>query len=111
MKNEKCHNQLHGEIEATYHASSLKMGISDSVSKILYAICSIGDTVKQAFPFSSLPSPLALLIKTEPPIPHKIARNTIIPYSGVITAKAAEPAAPSDCPTAIFFVQFPYITR
>lgn len=39
------YNQLHGEIEATYHAASLKLGISDSISKILYAICSVGDSL------------------------------------------------------------------
>lgn len=43
-KEMKRYNQLHGEIEATYHDSSLKFGVSDSVSKILYAICSIGDS-------------------------------------------------------------------
>lgn len=37
-------NHLHGEIEATYHDSALRMRISDSVSKILYTICSVGDS-------------------------------------------------------------------
>lgn len=40
----KRYNHLHGEIEATYHESSLKFGISDSVNKILYTICSSGDS-------------------------------------------------------------------
>ena len=40
----KRYNHLHGEIEATYHDSSLKFGISDSISKILYTICSVGDS-------------------------------------------------------------------
>lgn len=40
----KRYNLLHGEIEATYHDFSLKLGISDSVSKILYAICSVGNS-------------------------------------------------------------------
>lgn len=43
-KEMKCFNHLHGEIEAAYHDSSLKLGISDSVSKILYTICSVGDS-------------------------------------------------------------------
>lgn len=43
-KEMKRYNQLHGEIEAAYHDSSLKFGISDSISKILYAICSVGDS-------------------------------------------------------------------
>lgn len=43
-KEMKRYNHLHGEIEAVYHDSSLKFGISDSVSKILYAICSVGDS-------------------------------------------------------------------
>lgn len=43
-KEMKRYNHLHGEIEATYHDSSLKFGISDSVSKILYTICSCGDS-------------------------------------------------------------------
>lgn len=38
----KRYNHLLGEIEATYHESSLKLGISDSVSKILYTICISG---------------------------------------------------------------------
>lgn len=43
-KEMKRYNHLHGEIEAAYHDSSLKFGISDSVSKILYTICSFGDS-------------------------------------------------------------------
>lgn len=43
-KEMKRFNHLHGEIEATYHDSSLKFGISDSVSKVLYTICSVGDS-------------------------------------------------------------------
>lgn len=39
----KRYNHLHGEIEAVYHEMSLQFGISDSVSKILYTICSFGD--------------------------------------------------------------------
>lgn len=42
-KEMKRYNHLHSEIEATYHEASLKLGVSDSVSKILYAICSVGD--------------------------------------------------------------------
>ena len=37
--NMKKHNQLINELQATYHDSSVKMGISDSVSLILYALC------------------------------------------------------------------------
>lgn len=36
-------NHLIGEIEAAYHESSLRLGIADSVSKILYTICITGD--------------------------------------------------------------------
>lgn len=36
------YNHLLGEMEATYHECSLKLGISDSVSKILYTICVFG---------------------------------------------------------------------
>ena len=43
-KEMKRYNHLHGEIEATYHDASLKFGISDSVSKILYTICSFGES-------------------------------------------------------------------
>ena len=43
MKHIREYNYLFGEIEATYHESSVRLGISDSVSKILYAICSNGD--------------------------------------------------------------------
>ncbi len=43
-KNEnKRLNYLHSEIDALYHASSLKLGISDSVSIVMYAICDLGD--------------------------------------------------------------------
>ena len=39
----KRYNYLFGEIEAVYHEISLQMGLSDSVSRILYAICDEGD--------------------------------------------------------------------
>lgn len=39
----KRYNYLLGEIEAVYHEISLQMGLSDSVSRILYAICDEGD--------------------------------------------------------------------
>lgn len=39
----KRYNYLFGEIEAAYHEISLQMGLSDSVSRILYAICDEGD--------------------------------------------------------------------
>lgn len=40
----KRFNHLHGEIEATYHDASLKFGVADSVLKILYTVCSFGDS-------------------------------------------------------------------
>lgn len=39
----KRYNHLLGEIEAVYHDISFRMGISDSVSKILYTICNMGE--------------------------------------------------------------------
>ncbi len=42
-KKMKRYNHLLGEIEATYHELSLKLNISDSISKILYTICNFGD--------------------------------------------------------------------
>lgn len=36
-------NHLLGEMEAAYHDISLQLGLSDSVSKILYTICDKGD--------------------------------------------------------------------
>ena len=36
-------NHLISEIDGVYHESSLKLGISDSVSRILYTICNVGD--------------------------------------------------------------------
>jgi predicted transcriptional regulator len=42
----KRFNHLHSEIEAVYHESALKMKISDSVLKILYTICSVGDSLR-----------------------------------------------------------------
>ena len=38
------YNYLFSEIEAVYHESSVKLGISDSVSIILYIICNSGDS-------------------------------------------------------------------
>ncbi len=35
-------SQLLGELEGTYHEISVKMGISDSVCKILYTFCCFG---------------------------------------------------------------------
>lgn len=43
-KNRKRYNHLLGEIEGTYHDLSVKLGISDSVSRILYTICCAGDS-------------------------------------------------------------------
>lgn len=40
--NLKRYNNLIGEIESVYHGISLKFGISDSVSKIIYTICDNG---------------------------------------------------------------------
>ena len=37
------YNYLSGEIEAAYHELSLKLGVSDSAMRILYAICDSGD--------------------------------------------------------------------
>jgi DNA-binding MarR family transcriptional regulator len=39
----KRFNYLLGEMDAVYHDISLKLGLSDSISKILYAICDCGD--------------------------------------------------------------------
>ena len=39
----KRYNHLTGEINAVYHRMSLKLGLSDSASIILYTICDSGD--------------------------------------------------------------------
>lgn len=39
----KRYNYLLGELDATYHEASLKLGLSDSAMKILYAICDYGE--------------------------------------------------------------------
>lgn len=36
-------NYLLGETEAAYHEASLKLGLSDSAMRILYALCDLGD--------------------------------------------------------------------
>ena len=38
------YNYLFGETEAAYHEAFLKLGLSDSAMKILYAICDSGDS-------------------------------------------------------------------
>lgn len=38
----KRYNYLSGEIEATYHEISIKLGLSDSAMRILYTICDNG---------------------------------------------------------------------
>ncbi len=40
----KRYNHLVGEIDAVYHEASLKLGMSDSISKILYTICNVGSS-------------------------------------------------------------------
>lgn len=37
-------NHLHWEIDAAYHEMSMKLGMSDSVMKIVYTICDNGDS-------------------------------------------------------------------
>ncbi len=39
MDNLKRYNFLLGELNSVYHEASRKLGMSDSVSKILYAVC------------------------------------------------------------------------
>lgn len=41
-KNLKRYNHLIGELDAAYHEASLKLGVSDSITKILYTICNCG---------------------------------------------------------------------
>ncbi len=43
-KEMKRFNYLLGEMDAAYHRMSLKLGLSDSASMILYAICEEGDS-------------------------------------------------------------------
>lgn len=43
FQNLKRLNHLIGELDAVYHEASLKLGLSDSASKILYTICNFGD--------------------------------------------------------------------
>lgn len=38
----KRHNHLFGEMDAAYHEAALKLGLSDSAMRILYAICNEG---------------------------------------------------------------------
>lgn len=38
----KRYNYLNGELEATYHEMAMKLGLSDSAMRILYAICDNG---------------------------------------------------------------------
>lgn len=40
----RYYNYLLGEIDAAYHEAAWKMGVSDSVLKIFYAICTAGDS-------------------------------------------------------------------
>lgn len=44
-KEMKRFNHLYSEIDAVYHEAALKFGLSDSVSIILYTICSFGDSI------------------------------------------------------------------
>lgn len=41
-KSLKRYNHLIGELEGVYHEAALKLGMSDSVCKILYTICNEG---------------------------------------------------------------------
>lgn len=43
-KHLKRYNHLIGELEATYHEAALKIHLSDSVTKILYTICNVGES-------------------------------------------------------------------
>ena len=40
----KRFNHLIGELDAVYHDMSLRLGLSDSESKILYTVCNFGDS-------------------------------------------------------------------
>lgn len=43
IRENKRLNYLHSEIDALYHLSSRKLGISDSESIVMYAICDLGE--------------------------------------------------------------------
>ena len=44
MNEVRCINLLHSEIGNVFHEMSMQLGLSDSVSSILYTICNFGDS-------------------------------------------------------------------
>ena len=76
-------NHLHSEIEAAYHESSLRFGVSGSVLKILYAICDSGDS----FPLSDVCRNTGLTKQTVNSAIRKLENNDMI-YLEAVNGKS-----------------------
>lgn len=73
-KEMKRYNYLVSEIDAAYHESSLRLGISDSVMRILYTICDAGGKC----PLAEISRKTGLSKQTVHSAVHKLEKENII---------------------------------
>ena len=84
-KNLKRYNHLIGELDAAYHEASLKLGVSDSISKILYTICNCGTSC----PLNEISKRMGLSRQTVNSAIRNLESDGII-YLKNVNAKAKE---------------------
>lgn len=70
----KRYNYLVSEIEAVYHESSIRLGISDSVLRILYTICDQGEKC----PLANITRKTGLSKQTVNSAVHKLEKDNIV---------------------------------
>ncbi len=68
------YNYLVSEIDAAYHESSLRLGISDSVMRILYTVCDAGEKC----PLAEISRKTGLSKQTVHSAVHKLEKENII---------------------------------
>ena len=68
------YNYLVSEIDAAYHESSLRLGISDSVMRILYTVCDTGEKC----PLAEISRKTGLSKQTVHSAVHKLEKENII---------------------------------
>lgn len=85
----KRYNYLVSEIEAAYHESSFKLGVSGSVLRILYTICDEGEKC----PLSDITRKTGLSKQTVNSAVHKLEKD------GIVFLEAADGKSKNVCLT------------
>lgn len=88
-KDMKRYNYLVSEIDAAYHESSFRLGVSDSVLRILYTICDEGESC----PLTDISRKTGLCKQTVNSAVHKLEKD------GIVFLEAADGKSKNVCLT------------